>query len=478
MQYEAVIGIETHVELLTDTKMFCACSTHFGREANTQTCPVCIGMPGVLPVVNQRAFDYALKVALALHCDVEEATHFDRKNYYYPDLPKNYQISQNYSNLGTGGYLDIDVDGEVKRIRMHNVHLEEDAGKLVHSEDPRQSVSLVDLNRAGTPLLEVVTEPDLRSTAELEAFMGEERNVLLYLGVSDCKMQEGRLRFEVSVSVREAGAVELGNRVEVKNVASVKAVVRAAEYEIARQSELLSQRGEVARETRLWNDEAGKTERMRSKEDAHDYRYFPEPDLVPFHVTQEQIDRLRSEIPEFPLARRQRFVSDLDLSEYDAGVLTADRRIADYFEEAVAAHDSPKAICNWVINHVLAELNERKVDISDFAVTPTMLVELMELEEDGKITRAHAREVFGEMAETGKSAPAIVAERGLTQISDEDALAKAVREVIEANPKAADDVRGGKKKAIGFLMGQVMRQTKGQASPQVVTELLNRELTG
>ena len=477
MQYEAVIGIETHVELLTDTKMFCSCSTHFGRDANTQTCPVCIGMPGVLPVVNQKALDYALKVALALHCDIGHVTRFDRKNYYYPDLPKNYQISQNYDNLGTGGYLDIEVEGEVKRIRMHNVHLEEDAGKLMHSEDPRQSVSLVDLNRTGTPLLEIVTEPDMRNTAELEAFMSEERNLLLYLGVSDCKMQEGRLRFEVSVSVREPEATELGNRVEVKNVASMKAVVRAAEYEIARQSELVSRGIEVERETRLWNDDAGKTERMRSKEEAHDYRYFPEPDLVPFRLEQQRLDELRSEIPELPLARRQRFVSGLGLSDYDAGVLTADQRIADYYEEGLAGHDSPKALCNWVINHVLAALNERKVDIDDFAVTSAMLVELLELGEGGKITRAHAREVFGEMAETGKSAPAIVEEKGLTQISDEDALTTAVREVIEANPKAADDVRNGKKKAIGFLMGQVMRATKGQASPQVVTELLNRELS-
>ena len=476
MDYEAVIGLETHAELLTQTKMFCGCSTKFGAEANTQTCPVCIGMPGVLPVVNQRAFEHGLKAALALHCVIADATQFDRKNYYYPDLPKNYQVSQNYNNLGTAGHFDVEVDGEVKRIRIHNVHLEEDAGKLIHSEAPKQSCSLVDLNRAGTPLLEIVTEPDMRSTAELEAFMNELRSTLLYLDVSDCKMEEGRLRFEVSVSVREPGAAKLGSRVEVKNVASVKAVVKAAEYEIERQSKLLSRGDTVAMETRLWNDVLGKTERMRSKEETKDYRYFPEPDLVPCNITKRQLDRLQGEIPELPLVRRRRFVREFRLSEYEAGVLIADKRVADYFEECLDDHNSPKAVCNWVINDVLRELNERRIDVREFIVSPSMLVELIRLQEAGEVTMAHAREVFAEMAATGRAAGEIVQAKGLTQISDEDELANIVRQVIDANPKAAADVRDGKKKAVGFLMGQIMRQTKGRASPQVVTELLRKEL--
>ena len=476
MDYEAVIGLETHVELLTQTKMFCGCSTRFGEAANTQTCPVCIGMPGVLPVVNRRAFEHGLRAALALHCVVSPVTCFDRKNYYYPDLPKNYQISQNYNNLGTQGHFHIKVAGEVKAVRIHNVHLEEDAGKLVHSDNSQQSCTLADLNRAGTPLLEIVTEPDMRNSAELEAFMDELRTTLLYLGVSDCKMQEGRLRFEVSVSVREPGATELGSRVEVKNVASMKAVVKAAEYEIVRQSKLLSRGETVAMETRLWNDVLGKTERMRSKEDAKDYRYFPEPDLVPCHIMEQELHRLQASLPELPLARRQRFASEYALSDYEAGVLAADKQVADYFEECVRGYPSPKAVCNWVINDVLRELNERRIEVADFAVTPAMLVELIRLQEAGNVTMAHAREVFAAMAATGKAATDIVEAKGLTQISDEDELARIVREVIDANPKAAADVSGGKKKAMGFLMGQVMRQTKGRASPQVVTELLRREL--
>ena len=476
MEYEAVIGLETHVELATRTKMFCGCSTQFGSGPNTQTCPVCIGMPGVLPVANQQAIEFALEVALSLHCRIEPVTHFDRKNYYYPDLPKNYQISQNCSNLGAGGYLDIEVDGETKRIRMDNVHLEEDAGKLVHGQDPSLDVSMVDLNRAGTPLLEIVTEPDMRSPGEVQAFMNTLRSTLLYLVVSDCKMQEGRLRFEVSVSLRPKGAAELGNRVEVKNVASVKAVVRATEYEIERQGELLRAGKEVPRETRLWSDDLARTEHMRSKEEAQDYRYFPEPDLVPIEVARDQLDALAESLPELPLARRKRFRDRLGLSDYEAGVLTADKSVADYFEACLDSHDAPKSVCNWVTNDVLRELNERGLAAGEFVVQPDMLTELIKTQEAGEVSVAQAREVFAEMAATGKRAAVIVEEKGLSQISGEGELLEVVRAVIDANPKAADDVRNGKKKAIGFLIGQIMRETKGKASAPVVTQILQREL--
>ncbi len=477
MAYEAVIGLETHAELLTETKMFCGCPTAFGAEPNTQTCPVCIGMPGVLPVVNEKAVEFGLLVALALHCDIPEVTRFDRKNYYYPDLPKNYQISQNYNCLGVGGYLEIEVDGQVKRVGMNNVHMEEDAGKLIHPEAADADYSLVDLNRAGTPLLEIVTEPDMRTPQELEAFMLEMRDLLLYLGVCDCKIQEGRLRFEVSVSVRPEGQTELGDRVEVKNVASIKAVVRAAEYEIKRQTKVLEQGGRVARETRLWDDELGRTEPMRSKEEAQDYRYFPEPDLPPIRLPRERLAELEAALPELPLARRRRFVNELGLSAYDAGVLTADQRVADWYEECLKLHDDPKTVCNWVINNVLRELNERGIGIDAFRVRPAGLAELLKLLADRQITNAHAKEVFAEMAETGRGAAAIVEERGLTQISDEGELLQIVRQVIEANPKPAQDVRDGKKKAIGFLMGQVMRATKGQADPKLVSRLFEQELS-
>ena len=478
MAYEAVIGLETHAELLTQTKMFCGCSTTFGSDPNTQTCPVCIGMPGVLPVVNQRAFEYGLLVALALQCEIAETTEFDRKNYYYPDLPKNYQISQNHNSIGTGGYLDIQVGDEAKRVGMDNVHLEEDAGKLVHPEGPNVDYSLVDLNRAGTPLLEIVTKPDMRSSAEAEAYMHQLRDVLLYLGVCDCKIEEGRLRFEVSVSVRPKGQTKLGNRVEVKNVASIKAVVRATEHEIERQIKMLEGRGVVAQETRLWNDDLGQTERMRSKEEAQDYRYFPEPDLVPAHVTQETLAGLREALPELPLRRRMRLMADQGLSAYDAGVLTADRRVADWYEECVGIVGDPKTVSNWVTNDVLRELKDRGIGVDEFKVTPQMLTDLLKLQSNGKISHANARKVFADMAETGEPPEAVVAAKGLTQVSDEGELLDVVRKVIAANPKPADDVRNGKKKAISFLMGQVMRETKGQADPKMVGQLFQKELMG
>ncbi|NOR64906.1 MAG: Asp-tRNA(Asn)/Glu-tRNA(Gln) amidotransferase subunit GatB, partial [Candidatus Scalindua sp.] len=335
MKYEVVIGLETHAELDTESKLFCGCCTKFGSEPNTQTCPVCLGLPGALPVMNKKAFEHSLKAALTLNCEISEFTNFDRKSYYYPDLPKNYQTSQNYFNIGNNGYVDIVVKGKEKRIDIHNVHLEEEAGKLVHPEASGANYSLVDFNRAGVPLLEIVTQPDMRNVEEVESYMQTLRNILLYIGVSDCKMQEGSLRFEASISLREQGSTIFGNRVEIKNLNSMKAVSKVITYEISRQSELLDKGEDVLMETRLWDDVNSVSRRMRSKEESHDYRYFPEPDLVPFWIEQEWIDETKATIPELPVGKRQRFVKEYSLSDYDAGILTDDKSLADYFEECV-----------------------------------------------------------------------------------------------------------------------------------------------
>jgi len=401
MKYEVVIGLETHAELDTESKLFCGCSTKFGSEPNTQTCPVCLGLPGVLPVMNKKAFGYSLKAAVTLHCEINQFTNFDRKSYYYPDLPKNYQTSQNYFNIGNNGYVDMVVDGKEKRINIHNVHLEEEAGKLVHPEASDANYSLVDFNRAGVPLLEIVTQPDMRSIEEVESYMQTLRNILLYIGVSDCKMQEGSLRFEASISLREYGSTVLGNRVEIKNLNSMKAVLKVLAYEISRQSSLLDDGKEILLETRLWDDVNAVSRRMRTKEDAHDYRYFPEPDLVPFWINQEWIDETETTIPELPVSKRQRFVKEYSLSDYDAGILTDDKSLADYFEECVGlSQDSPKELSNWIINDVLRELNERKVYVQDFTVTPETLVGLIKIKPT--IGNSIAKEVFVEMANTGK----------------------------------------------------------------------------
>ncbi|MBM4083296.1 MAG: Asp-tRNA(Asn)/Glu-tRNA(Gln) amidotransferase subunit GatB [Planctomycetes bacterium] len=476
MEYEAVIGLETHAELATETKLFCGCGTRFGAEPNSQTCPVCIGMPGVLPVMNRKAFECALKVALALNCQIRPTTRFDRKNYYYPDLPKNYQISQNCTNLGTDGYLDLQVDGQMRRVGITNVHLEEDAGKSIHPEDTGADFSLIDLNRAGIPLLEIVTAPDMRSAAEVDAYMQTLRNTLLYLGVSECKMQEGDLRFEASISVRPKGATQLGNRVEVKNLNSMKAVVGAVEHEIERQTEILRQGGTVARETRLWDEVRGCTERMRSKEEAHDYRYFPEPDLVQVEIHEQWLADIRAGIPELPLARRRRFTEQLGLSEYDASILAESHELADYFEACLRCHNAPKPVANWIANDVLRELKEQRKTPTEFVVKPDMLAALVKLVEDGTISVAGGREVFAEMCKTGQPPQAIVEARGLAQVSDSDALNNAVVEALRAHPAVVADYKRGKKNAGAFIVGQIMKATKGKANPKVVSDLVRQHL--
>ena len=476
MKYEVVIGLETHAELDTESKLFCGCSTKFGSEPNTQTCPVCLGLPGVLPVMNKKAFGYSLKAAVTLHCEINQFTNFDRKSYYYPDLPKNYQTSQNYFNIGNNGYVDMVVDGKEKRINIHNVHLEEEAGKLVHPEASDANYSLVDFNRAGVPLLEIVTQPDMRSIEEVESYMQTLRNILLYIGVSDCKMQEGSLRFEASISLREHGSTVLGNRVEIKNLNSMKAVLKVLAYEMSRQSSLLDDGKEILLETRLWDDVDAVSRRMRTKEDAHDYRYFPEPDLVPFWINQEWIDETETTIPELPVSKRQRFVKEYSLSDYDAGILTDDKSLADYFEECVGlSQDSPKELSNWIINDVLRELNERKVYVQDFTVTPETLVGLIKIKPT--IGNSIAKEVFVEMANTGKDAPTIVKEKDLTQMDDTSELNKIVIKIVEENPKAVEDYGLGKKNALAFLIGQTMKITKGKANPKILTELFKQRLS-
>ena len=476
MDYEVVIGLETHSELLTESKLWCRCSTRFGRSPNTQTCPVCLGMPGVLPVLNLHAFELALRAAVALNARINRTTFFDRKNYYYPDLPKNYQISQNYCNLGDDGYLDIQVDGDVRRVGITNVHLEEDAGKNLHVEYPGADYSLVDLNRAGTPLLEIVSAPDMRSVEEADAYMQTLRQVLLYTRVSDCKMQEGSLRFEASISLRPAGSEQLGARVEIKNLNSMKAVRGSLEYEIRRQTRVLDEGGQVDMETRLWDEARSRTARMRSKEEAKDYRYFPEPDLLPVEVTDEMLERARQAIPELPQRRRGRFVDEFGLSDYEASILTDQRETAEYFEQCLAAEASPKGAANWIMNEVLREVNERKLSLDRFEIPPERLAGLVRLIDDGKINANVARTIMTKMIETGRDAPTLVKEEGVEQISDQSELDPVLEQVIRENPQMVQDYLGGKKQVVGPLVGQVMRLTRGKADPRLANQLLREKL--
>ena len=475
MEYEVVIGLETHVELNTDTKLFCGCSTSFGSEPNTQTCPICLGLPGVLPVINRKAFEHTLKTALALNCEINDFVNFDRKNYYYPDLPKNYQISQNHFNVGNNGSVDIIVKGEKKRIGIHNVHLEEDAGKLVHPEASDANYSLIDFNRAGVPLVEIVTNPDMRSIDDVQGYMHTLRNILQYINVSDCKMQEGSLRFEARISLCIKGAKVFGNRVEIKNLNSMKAVMKVLAYEISRQKELLDKGEQIVMETRLWDEVNAVSRRMRTKEEAHDYRYFPEPDLVPILVDKKSIDRIRNTIPELPAMRRQRFTSEYRISDYEAGILTESKPLSDYFEECVKLTSvSPKELSNWIINDVLRVLNEKKKHIQDFIISPKMLVDLIEMKSE--IGGPIAKEVFSEMSITGKDASSIVREKNLTPLSNAEELNLIVSKIIEENPKAIEDYGKGKKSALSFLVGETMKATKGKANPKILIDIYQEKL--
>ena len=473
--YEPSIGLEVHAELNTTTKVFCGCSTAVGAPPNSQVCPVCLGFPGVLPTLNRKVVEYALRLALALNCEIVSPSIFERKGYYYPDLPKNFQISQKRAPLGRNGWLELGVNGKSTRVGITDVHIEEDAAKLVHPEDDRRH-SLVDFNRSGIPLLEIVSEPDMHSVAEAEAYMNAIRSTVLYLGISECRMEQGQLRFEASISLRPEGASELGTRVEIKNLNSFRAVTGAVGYEIERQTEALDSGETLVQETRLWDDERGVTEQMRTKETAMDYRYFPEPDLVPLVVEEEWRERVRRELPEMAEARRRRFVEQYELSDYDAGILTGEKALADLFEATVKEGAPAKAAANWVTGEFLRLLKEGDVEAGRTKVEPKAMAELIALVEGGTLSASAAKQVFGKLFGTGGSPAEIVKELGLSQISDEDELGGTVDEVIGEHPEAVENFRKGKENALKFLVGQVMRKSKGRANPQVVNELLRERL--
>ncbi|HNS49495.1 MAG TPA: Asp-tRNA(Asn)/Glu-tRNA(Gln) amidotransferase subunit GatB [bacterium] len=474
MGYETIIGLEVHVELLTESKMFCGCANRFGAEPNTLTCPVCLGFPGTLPVVNEAAVTLGIKTALGLGCRINRRNHFDRKNYFYPDMPKNYQISQYEQPLAVAGRLEIKGTGPAaaRRIGIHRIHLEEDVGKLIHPEG--RDYSLVDFNRAGVPLMEIVTEPDLRSPDEAYEFLSVLKAVLQYLNVSDCNMEEGSLRCDANISLRPAGQEKLGTKVEVKNLNSFRAVRLALRYEEERQQELLTsgRNGELVQETRLWDDKSGRTQPMRSKEEAQDYRYFPEPDLLPLRLEESFIETVRGQIVELPQEKARRFESDFGIPAYDAEVITADRALADFFEAAARLHPEPKTVSNWIMTEVLSILKDSNRKIGQLALTPETLAGIIGMVAGGRITAATGKEVLRRAIETGRDPESIVSEQNLGQISDSDTLAELARATLAANPKSVEDYRRGKTNAIGFLVGQVMRQTKGKANPRLVQELL------
>jgi len=469
MEYEAVIGLEVHAQLLTESKIFCGCSTQFGNEPNTQVCPVCLGMPGVLPVLNQKAVEYTIKTGLAMNCRIAPYSRFARKNYFYPDLPKGYQISQYELPLCEDGYLEIVIDGEKRKIRIKRIHLEEDAGKNIHDTS---GYSFVDFNRTGVPLMEIVSEPDIKSPKEAALYMKKLRTILRYLGVCDGNMEQGSLRCDANVSVKPVGSEEFGVKTEIKNINSFRFVERALEYEIKRQIRVLSEGGKIIQETRLWDSQAGITQSMRSKEEAHDYRYFPEPDLVPVVVSEEWINEIKKTMPELPDQKIERFIKDYALPEYDADILTAEKELAEWFEEAVKESRKPKEVSNWIMVELLRLLNEEGKEIRDCNVKPSQLAELIELVSKGTINRNTAKDVFEEMYKTGKNASEIVKEKGLVQISDENVIIEAIREVIAKNTKEVERYRAGEEKLIGFFVGQVMKLTKGKANPKIVNELV------
>jgi aspartyl-tRNA(Asn)/glutamyl-tRNA(Gln) amidotransferase subunit B len=474
MEYEIVIGLEFHTQVSTRSKIFCACSTTFGAEPNTQVCPVCMGLPGVLPVLNRRVVEDAIRTGLALDCTIARQCKFARKNYFYPDLPKDYQISQYEEPIASNGFMDVQLDGSTKRIGITRVHMEEDAGKLIHSE--QGNASYVDFNRTGVPLLEIVTEPDIRSAEEAYAVALTLKSILEYLEVSDCNMEEGSLRCDANISVRPMGATELGVKTEVKNMNSFKAVLKALEYEADRQIKLLSEGETIHQETRLWDADRNVTRSMRSKEEAHDYRYFPDPDLIPLIVNDEWIEEIRANLPELPMPRRQRLQERYGLSEYDAGVLTASKYVADFFEQAAALYKDAKTVGNWVMGELQRYLNQEAIDIRQCRITPEGLVELLRLIDDGTISGNIAKDVFAEMFKTGKKAAAVVESKGLVQITDEAELASLVEKIIADNPGPVADFLGGNERTFGFLMGQAMKATKGKGNPKVLTKLLRERL--
>ncbi|MDB4867245.1 MAG: gatB [Cohnella sp.] len=475
-KFETVVGLEVHVELHTRSKIFCGCSTSFGAPPNTHTCPICLGHPGVLPVLNRQAVEYAMKAAMAINCEVAEWCKFDRKNYFYPDSPKAYQISQYDQPIGQNGWIDIEVNGATKRIGITRLHLEEDAGKLTHIDGGLGS--LVDFNRVGTPLLEIVSEPDIRSPEEAKAYLEKLKAIMQYCNVSDVKMEQGSLRCDANISLRPHGQEQFGTRAELKNMNSFRGVLRGLEYEQLRQADILENGGLVLQETRRWDEGQGRTISMRGKEEAHDYRYFPDPDLVRIHIDEEWRSRVRDSIPELPDARQARYVEEYGLPSYDAGVLTASMKLADFFEDSLRFTSDAKASANWIMGELLAYLNANGLELEDVKMTGQGLGEMIALIGKGTISTKIAKTVFKGMVETGKSPQQIVEEQGLVQISDEGAILSIVDAVIAANPQSVEDFRNGKDKAIGFLVGQIMKETKGKANPGLVNKLLTDRLKG
>ncbi len=482
MNYETIIGLEVHAQLLTKSKMFCRCSTDYASAPpNTHVCPVCLGMPGVLPTINQKAVEYTVMTALALNCTISESTRFDRKNYPYPDLMKGYQISQSYAPFGYNGWLTIEANGEKKRVGIANVHLEEDVAKLIHRTSPdRESYSLVDVNRSGVPLMEIVGEPDLRSPEEARQYLIKLRSILQYLGVSTANMEEGSFRCDANISIRPKASTDLLAKVEVKNMNSFKAVYLALEYEAARQRKRAAEGKKLVQETRGWVEDRGITVAQRSKEYAHDYRYFPEPDLAPLVLKPEWVEEIRSKLPELPEARRDRFVDEYKLPLYDAKLLTSSRAMADYFEDCLKISQdlSPKEISNWLLGEVSRIMNANNIDIANFRekVNPEQLVRLSVLDKQGEVSTATAKSVLEEMFNTGKPADDIIAQRGLSQISDTKSIEVEITTAIKLNAQAVADYKAGKKQSLKFLVGQVMKATRGRANPGLVNELLEKKL--
>ncbi|MBR5227380.1 MAG: Asp-tRNA(Asn)/Glu-tRNA(Gln) amidotransferase subunit GatB [Clostridia bacterium] len=473
-EYEVIMGLEVHAELSTKTKIYCGCSTEFGADPNTHCCPICTGMPGVLPVLNKKVVEYAVKMGLATNCEIAKFSKQDRKNYFYPDLPKAYQTSQYDLPLCEHGYVEFMVGDTLKRVGITRIHIEEDAGKLIH--DPYTGDTLVDFNRCGVPLIEIVSEPDIHSADEAIGYMQTLKSILEYLEICDCKMQEGSLRCDVNLSVRKKGETKFGTRTETKNLNSFKAIARSIEFEIKRQIDELEAGGEIYQETRRWDDDKGIGYAMRSKEDAHDYRYFPEPDLAPIVLSDEYVNNLKVNLPEMPVARKTRYINEFNLPEYDAEQITNSKYMADFFEKATAVCNNPKLVSNWIMSDISRILNEQEITITEAKFTAEQLGELISLIEKNVISSAIAKKVFEDMAVSGKNPKVIVEEKGLVQVTDEGAIREIVQKVLELNPQSVEDYLAGKEKAMGFLVGQTMKESRGKANPGIVNKLLKEEL--